>query len=500
MPSNVILTVGNEIIPPERLIVNSGESLTSVMRFIDAQETGMVAIVNEENELIGIVSDGDIRRAIIKGIELSTPIKEIMNANPLYIKVIKPLNIKDAEMIRLIRTKILKQSFYTKLIERVLGVTYIPIIDENSKEILAGISVYISQSEGSPPSYSQSIGTVKNLSGAIKRVLVIGGAGYVGTELVDLLVNEGYSVRVLDNFLWGKDTRFKWEDNPQVEVIEGDVQHIETVVEAMKEVDAVCHLAALVGDPACDLDFSTTLATNYLSTIEIAEICKYFQINRFIFASTCSVYGASLGQTELKEASPLSPVSTYARTKIDAERALIQMTDRNFSPTILRKATIYGISARMRFDLVINLFTVMAYHRGEINIFGGDQWRPFIHVEDAAQGYLDILSTPISKVKGQIFNLGNNAENYKINQIGEIIKEFLPETKINYKVNEEDPRNYFVNFNKIQSQLNFKTRWNVKLGIQGMIEKLDQGYYSDWENPKYSNFKMFKEMMTPALY
>ena len=219
-----------------------------------------------------------------------------------------------------------------------------------------------------------------------------------------------------------------------------------------------------------------------------------------MFESTCSVYGASSGKTELNEASPLTPVSTYARTKIDSERALLQMTDKNFSPTILRKVTVYGISDRMRFDLVINLLTVMAYHRGEINIFGGDQWRPFIHVEDAAQGYQDVLSAPISKVKGQIFNLGNNAENYQINQIGEIIKEILPETIIKTKVNEEDSRNYFVNCNKIQSQLNFRTKWNVKQGIQGIIEKLDQGCYSDWENPKYSNFKMFKEMMTPALY
>jgi nucleoside-diphosphate-sugar epimerase/CBS domain-containing protein len=488
------ITIGNEFISSKMISIDPESTISDAMSLIDTKETGMVVITDENDEIIGLATDGDIRRAIINGAKSSTPVEQVMNKNPLYIGLDESIISPEEELIRLIRSKILEKAFIEKLTRRIRKNVFIPVIKESSKKLVGAISVYVAERELSP-GFKQQVSQTDKLTSGVKKVLVIGGSGYVGTKLVNQLVSQGMEVRVLDKFLWGNDTKDLWDDNPKVEVIEGDVLHIETVIDVMKGVDAVCHLAALVGDPACGLDFPTTLATNYLSTLQVAEVCKYFQINRLIFASTCSVYGASIGKTELVEGMPLNPVSSYARTKIDAERALLQMTDKNFSPTSLRIATIYGLSERMRFDLVVNLLTAMAYYKGEITIFGGKQWRPFIHVEDAARGYLNALSAPISQVRGQIFNLGNSQENYQIEYLATIIKEFLPETKVIIKDDLDDPRNYYVNFDKIQSRLNYKTQWTVRAGIKEMIEKMQQGFFADWQNAKYSNYKKFKEII-----
>ena len=266
--SEIDITVGNEIISPEKLAVGRNTSLSDVMRLIDTHETGMVIVTNEDQKIIGLATDGDIRRAIINGAKISTPIREIMNENPLFISLDTSLNLQGDELIRFIRSKIFKKTFLKELTKRIRNTVNIPFIDGSSKKLIGAISVYVTEREVSQEFLKYKVKT-ENLVGGVKSVLVIGGGGYVGTKLVNILASEGKEVRILDNFLWGKDTKDIWDDNPNVEVIEGDMQHIETIVEVMKGVDAVCHLAALVGDPACDLDFPTTLATNYLSTIQI---------------------------------------------------------------------------------------------------------------------------------------------------------------------------------------------------------------------------------------
>lgn len=496
MPMNKKITMSKHPISPDKLQIFKEESLKATINFIDRQGNRMAVVTDGRNKIVGLVSDGDIRRAIIKGEDLSSPIEKVMNINPLYISIKRSTDADKEKFQHVLNSYLQNDDFIAEITQRIKsGNIIIPYIDTLTKEFLGGIFVTVVDIE--KKEYISTETDLVSIPTPVKNVLVIGGAGYIGTHLVDLLIADKKHIRVLDNFLWGKDTRTRWEDDDRVEVIEGDVRHIETVIEAVKGMDAVCHLAALVGDPACGLDFETTLATNYLSAVEVAEVCKYFQLNRFIFASTCSVYGASSEKTVLTEESSLNPVSTYARTKIEAEKALMKIMDRNFAPTILRKATVYGLSARMRFDLVTNLFVANAFFKGELTIYGGDQWRPFIHVKDVARAYLDVLSAPISKVGGQIFNLGNTQENYTISQIGQIIKDLLPDVKIITKKELQDKRNYFVNFDKIKKILNYQTDKTVKDGINEILVELKNGRFKDWEKSKYSNYKRFKELSSP---
>ena len=231
----------------------------------------------------------------------------------------------------------------------------------------------------------------------IESVLVIGGAGYIGSALLRRLLDRGYRVRLLDLFVYGEEPIQDLMEHPRLEVLHADFRHIDRVAEAMRDMDAVIHLGAIVGDPACALDEDLTIDVNLMATRMIAEIAKGYGVNRFIFASTCSVYGAS--DELLDEYSTLNPLSLYARSKIASERVLMGMADDRFNPVILRFGTIYGFSGRTRFDLVVNLLTAKAIVEGQITVMGGDQWRPFVHVEDAALAVFKVLEAPLDSVE-----------------------------------------------------------------------------------------------------
>ncbi len=236
---------------------------------------------------------------------------------------------------------------------------------------------------------------------AIKKILVIGGAGYIGSALLPLLLEREYEVRLLDLLLYGIEPIEEHINHPKLELLQEDFRSIDKVVEAMRGVDAVIHLGGIVGDPACALDEKLTIDINIMATRMIAEVAKGSGVRTFIFASTCSVYGAN--DQMLDEKSELNPVSLYARSKIASERVLLNMADENFSPVILRLSTIYGLSGRTRFDLVVNLLTAKAFVDGEITIYGGNQWRPFLHVEDAAKAISTVIDAPIGMVRSEIF-------------------------------------------------------------------------------------------------
>jgi nucleoside-diphosphate-sugar epimerase len=325
----------------------------------------------------------------------------------------------------------------------------------------------------------------------IQNVLVIGGAGYIGSALLPKLLEAGYRVRLLDLLIYGTDPIKEWLNHPHLEIVKADFRQVEKVVQAMHDMHAVIHLGGLVGDSACALNEELTLEINLMATRMIAEVAKGSGIGHFIFASTCSVYGAS--DEKLDERSELRPVSLYARSKIASEKALLRLADDRFAPVILRFSTIYGLSGRPRFDLVVNLLTAKAVVENAITVFGGEQWRPFLHVSDAAQAILLVLKSPLKLVRNHIFNIGSNDHNFTIQQVGEMIQQQVPTAEIIKNDENIDPRNYWVNFNKVNNILGFIPAWTVEKGITQVIEAIRSGVIGDYRDVRYSNVEFLKK-------
>ena len=289
-------------------------------------------------------------------------------------------------------------------------------------------------------------------------------------------------------------------EHPSLEIIRGDTRHIETLTRCLDDVDAVVHLAELVGDPACALNPILTQETNYFATLLIASICKYYQINRFIYLSSCSVYGDSGEEGRLIEESALNPMSLYAKMKISSENTLRELTDDNFMPTILRLSTVYGHSHRPRFDLVVNTLTAKALKDGKITIFGGNQWRPNVHVADVAKAIILVLEASLDKVGKQIFNVGSDEQNYTILEIGKLINEEVPSASLIVEDKVSDRRNYRVSFKKIRETLNFKPDNSLKDGIREIIAALNTGKVEHYQHPKYHNIKFLEANIGSNLF
>jgi len=316
-------------------------------------------------------------------------------------------------------------------------------------------------------------------------VLVIGGAGYVGSALLPKLLDRGHKVRLLDLFMYGEEPVAELLNHERLEVIRGDFRQLDKVVKAMDGVDAVIHIGAIVGDPACALDEDFTIEVNLTATRTIAEVAKARGVKRFIFASTCSVYGAS--DEILDERSALNPVSLYARSKIASEKVLAALNSDQFATTILRFGTVYGLSGRTRFDLVVNLLTAKAIVDGKITVFGADQWRPFVHVDDTAGSILAVLEAPIDVVRGQIFNVGSEDQNKTLGELGAMIQRQVPTAECVYSISDGDRRNYRVRFTKIAQRLNFKPKWTLEAGIAQVIKAFQDGMVTDYRDDRYSN-------------
>jgi nucleoside-diphosphate-sugar epimerase len=320
----------------------------------------------------------------------------------------------------------------------------------------------------------------------VEKVLVTGGAGYLGSILVKKLLQKGYKVRVLDNLLHGGESILGFYSYPNFEFFRGEMRNPNALAKSVDGVDAVLHLAAVVGDQACNLSHNATLKINYVSTKNLVEACKRAQVSRLVFASTCSVYGH---HPEISsENSPLNPLSLYARSKILSEEAILDSINDDFYPTILRMATIYGLSLRMRFDLVVNAMTVKAVKERKVQIFGGNQWRPNVHVDDAADAFIQVLEAPPESVKGEIFNVGSNNQNYQIVRLGEIVQECIPETDLETFKENLDPRDYRICFDKISNTLGYKVKKKVEDGVLEIRSILEDGIIEDYTNPKYNNY------------
>jgi len=450
-----------------------GLTIKDAMRVIDSNGMGITFVTDENNIFQGTVSDGDIRKALTYGKSVELKIEEIMNS--------KPIIAKEGDSLNLIREIVSqnKSRFSTAYSLK------IPILNQRGEVVNVAIT-----SIGSEQIYF--LNEISNIfNKKINKVLIIGGSGYIGSVLSKKLLQLGYKVRILDNHIFGKEPVSELLNNPCFELIDGDMRDIRMITSSLEEVDAVILLAGIVGDPASSKNPKETIETNYFATMTIAQACKYYQINRFIFASTCSVYGSN--SNVVTEDDQLNPLSLYARSKIDSEKVILSLKDENFSPSILRMATIYGVSPRMRFDLVINTFAMRAATEGKITIFGGDQWRPFIHVEDAAEAYIKCLEAPIDEVSGEIFNIG--AHNISISELGELTKQVFPEMKIEKTEKEVikgalDSRNYKVSFAKMNQKLKYVPHHDIVGAIRDIKQMIESQQIKNTDEKKYYNVEM----------
>jgi nucleoside-diphosphate-sugar epimerase len=335
----------------------------------------------------------------------------------------------------------------------------------------------------------------KDSSGTDGVVLVLGGAGYIGSSLVRKLLEAGRKVRVVDSLVYGDEPLRGVFGHPNLEMRIGDCRNIQDMVAAVRGVDSIIDLAAIVGDPACEQDKQTALEINYAATRMLIEVAKGHGIQRFIFASSCSVYGAT--DVMMDENSAVRPISLYGQTKLDSEHALLHARSETFHPTVLRLATVFGLSYRPRFDLVVNLLMAKAYNEGVITIFNGEQWRPFIHVHDVAAGIIRTLNAPLPIVSGQIFNLGDTRLNYTLTQVAQMILKMFPNTRVQH-IEDTDRRNYRVSFEKIRSQLGFTASWQLEDGMRQLRQAFEDKEIVDYNDTRYYNQKFLKIAGSPS--
>ena len=323
-----------------------------------------------------------------------------------------------------------------------------------------------------------------------RTVLVVGGAGYVGSVVCAELLAAGYHVIALDALFYGEQSLGPIYGHPNFEFVLGDTRDTGTVWQLLRRVGSVVHLGEIVGDPACDLDPTVTVSVNYEATASLAENAKRAGVTRFIYPSSCSVYGAT--DDVVGEDDDLAPVSLYGRLKQATERTILGLGSDEFHPTIFRLATVYGLSPRPRFDLVVNTLAGRAAADREIVVQGGGQWRPFVHVRDVARVLCETLAAPTDRVGGQLFNLGSNDQNHTIAGVADIVRDHV--TGVDVRVTPGvDPRNYRVAFDKIASTLQFRPRYTVVDGVREIAAAVAGGNLDDVRSPIYSNVRALIE-------
>jgi len=320
------------------------------------------------------------------------------------------------------------------------------------------------------------------------KVLVTGGAGYIGSTLVKELLKQGYFVRVVDCLKWGGEALSGFFANPQFEFIKGDLRKEDVRKRALIGADAVIHLAAIVGDPACKKEPELAEEVNWRASKSIFDLAGRVGVKRFIFASTCSNYGRMPDADRyLDEESVLNPISLYAKLKVKFEKYILEEKLNPLVVTSLRFATAYGVSMRMRFDLTVNEFVKEVFFDRELVVYGEKFWRPYCHVEDLAKACVCVLGTDKKLVQREVFNVGDTRENYQKQMIVDLIKRRFPRMKVRFVPKDEDPRDYRVDFGKIKNKLKFQIARRLEDGIDEVMQLLGRGELKNPDNSSYRN-------------
>jgi len=329
----------------------------------------------------------------------------------------------------------------------------------------------------------------------MSKVLVVGGAGYMGSVLAEELLERGYVVKVLDRLYYGEDGLRDIRD--RVELVVGDMRTVGP--EVLGGVDAMVNVGGLSNDPTAEYNPQANYEMNTVATRKLAEFCKEQGVRRCIFASSCSIYDRGVGNDEKDvlqdETSKVTPRATYSRSKYEAERHLLEMVGDDFCPVILRNGTIYGFSPRMRYDLVVNTFVKDALSKGVLTLhYGGEMWRPLVDIRDVARACIACLEAEEDKVRGEIFNV--SFQNVRISELALRVREALRQVKVQVDIwpdyGYKGVRSYRVSAQKIERVLGVHPKVTIEESVVDMVEKVRRYGYTDFDNPKYYNIRWMR--------
>jgi nucleoside-diphosphate-sugar epimerase len=322
------------------------------------------------------------------------------------------------------------------------------------------------------------------------KILLAGGAGYIGTVLTKYFLDKNFKVTCVDSLIYSQKKSIQsFLDNENYEFIESSVGDISQNV--FEDIKHVVILAGLVGDPITKKYPEDSERINLNEIKKFIDLCNKKKLNKLIFVSTCSNYGIIPKDTLADENYKLGPVSSYARHKVEIEKYIISLEGKvDYSPTILRFATAFGLSPRMRFDLTVNQFTKELFDNKELEVYDAETWRPYCHVKDFARLIDIVISNPKEKTHFQIYNAGSDENNFTKQKIVEQIKNILPNSKFVFLKNDVDKRNYKVDFSKVKKELNFSTKYSVQYGVEEIIKSVKSGLFKDSNLEEFGNYKI----------